>query len=61
MAKVLAGGGGYGSVVHLWHAETGVNIKIPLGGQHNEPVASVAFSVDGTTLASASWDKTVQL
>ena len=28
---------------------------------HSDAVNSVAFSSDGKTLASASWDKTVQL
>ena len=43
----------------LWDVATGTNIATLEG--HTSGVSSVSFSPDGTTLASASWDKTVKL
>jgi WD40 repeat protein len=45
--------------VKLWDIETGKEIKTLSG--HSDSVLSVSFSVDGKTLASGSWDKTVKL
>ena len=48
-----------GRVMKLWDAATGTNIATLEG--HTGGVYSAAFSPDGTTLASGSWDSTVKL
>ena len=45
--------------VKLWDVTTGTNIATLQG--HTDWVNSVAFSPDGTTLASGSWDNKVKL
>ena len=45
---------------HLFDISTQRNVIATLEG-HTDRVGSVAFSPDGTTLASASWDNTVKL
>merc|ERR1711964_116545 len=40
--------------IRLWDAETGLELQTLSG--HNGPISSVAYSPDGTTLASASHD-----
>src|SRR5271157_2503482 len=46
--------------IKLWNVATGQPIGQPLIG-HTDAVASVAFSPDGKTLASGSWDNTIIL
>jgi WD40 repeat protein len=45
-------------MIHIWNAETGEAVAIPLAG-HTDVVASVAFSPDSKHIISGSWDKTI--
>lgn len=49
-----------GGVVRLFEIDTGREIGSPLTG-HTEMVHDLAFSPDGSRLASASYDDTVRL
>jgi WD40 repeat protein len=51
--RILAGGC-QDRTVRLWDAETGVEVHCLSG--HTQPVACVAFSADGSRLASGSMD-----
>ena len=46
--------------MRLWDAATGQPVGAPLTG-HTSTVSSVAFSPDGTRIASGSYDNTVRL
>ncbi|KAF2646902.1 periodic tryptophan protein 2 [Massarina eburnea CBS 473.64] len=45
--------------IHIWSVQTGQLLDRLAG--HEGPVVSLAFSPDGSTLVSGSWDKTVRL
>src|SRR5690606_20093004 len=45
--------------VHVWSVQTGQLLETLPG--HEGPVSALAFTSDGATLASASWDKTVRV
>jgi WD40 repeat protein len=45
--------------VHIWHALTGGTLTTYTG--HTDWVSTVGWSPDGKSVASGSWDKTVQV
>lgn len=62
--------GGWDQAIHLWDAATGEPVLIYHGHASDKPagqaipegmVFAVAWSPDGTSIASGSWDKTVQV
>lgn len=56
-SKILAAADQY--VVNLWNTANGSRIASSIG--HTDYVDSLAFSRDGTRLASASWDHSIKL
>jgi WD40 repeat protein len=56
--KLATRGGEQGQIL-LWDLETGKRL-CPSEG-HQRPIGSVAFSPDGQTLATGSWDETLRL
>ncbi|HEY9405620.1 MAG TPA: WD40 repeat domain-containing serine/threonine-protein kinase, partial [Pyrinomonadaceae bacterium] len=57
--KLLASGGTNENSITVWDAETG-ELKLTLNG-HEKGVLALAFSPDGQTLVSGSYDNTVRL
>ncbi len=58
--QTLVTGGDYSDPsIRLWNLQDGENIRTLTG--HTERIMSVAFSPNGTTLASGSWDNTIKL
>ena len=47
--------------IGIWLYDTAIGQEIALLAGHADAVLSIAFSPDGTTLASGSWDETVRL
>lgn len=45
--------------IHLWSVQTGQLLDTLAG--HEGPVSSLAFTPDGATMASGSWDRTVRI
>ena len=45
--------------IHVWNVQTGQLLDRLTG--HEGPIASLAFTPDGSTLASGSWDRTIRL
>lgn len=45
--------------IHLWNVQTG-QLLDRLSG-HEGPISTLAFTPDGSTLASGSWDRTIRL
>jgi WD40 repeat protein len=56
--RIATRGGEQGQVL-LWDLQTGKRLCPP--GGHQRPIGSVAFSPDGKTLATGSWDETLRL
>ena len=47
------------TMIHCWNSDTGEQIGHPWTG-HKDNVHSLSLSLDGSILASASWDRTVR-
>jgi periodic tryptophan protein 2 len=45
--------------IHLWNVQTGQLLDRLAG--HEGPISTLAFSPDGSTLTSGSWDRTIRL
>src|SRR5262249_16239388 len=56
--KLATRGGEQGQII-LWELATGKRLCPPEG--HQRAICSVAFSPDGKTLATGSWDETLRL
>ncbi|TLD35666.1 periodic tryptophan protein-like protein 2 [Venturia nashicola] len=57
--EVVCAGSHDSDSIHIWSVQTG-QLLDQLAG-HEGPISTVAFTPDGTTLISGSWDNTVRL
>ena len=57
--EILAAGSKDTFQIHLWSLKTGQLLDVFSG--HEGPISGITFDGNGTTLATSSWDKTVQL
>jgi len=57
--RLIASGDTSGELI-VWHGDSG-NCLIQAVKVHSKQICSVAFSPDGTVLATGSWDKTTEL
>jgi RNA polymerase sigma factor (sigma-70 family) len=56
--KTVAAAGGHDAVLHLWDAATGKELHQT---GHRNAVSSVAFTADGRTVLTSSWDRDIHL
>jgi periodic tryptophan protein 2 len=57
--EILAAGSKDTFQIHVWSLKTGSLLDVFSG--HEGPISGITFDGNGTTLATSSWDKTVQL
>jgi periodic tryptophan protein 2 len=57
--EVVAAGSHETDAIHIWSVQTGQLLDQMAG--HEGPVSSLAFTPDGTSLVSGSWDNTIRI